>query len=468
VKQKRHKLLEINWPDFGVGDPPPPPGLAEMRNRISLVRARMQQEGLSHLIVYGDREHFANILYVTGFDPRYEEAVLIISLDRDPLLLLGNECYAYAKGSPLYQSGEMRTEKYQPLSLLNQPRDESRTLQEVLLSEGLRRTSIIGCVGWKYFTTEEHPDSQRAMEIPSFIVDTLREIVGFDNIRNSTDIFMNPDNGLRTFASPAEIAFFEYTGSLASEGVRNMIFNLREGMRDFELAGFCRFNGYPLCCHMTLLTGATRELGLTGPVGAVIRRGEPLAMNLGYWGSNICRAGWAVSSSRELPANAQAYVESFAGIYFRVMYEWFQLLRIGTRGGSLWQLIHEKLPDDTFGISLNPGHLIHLDEWLSSPIFRDSSIRLHSGMVVQSDVIPVSPHYFSTRMEDGYALADTSLQRKMQQDYPEAYARCLRRRKFMNECLGFDLADEILPLSNMPAIVPPYFFTPNTILALEG
>jgi hypothetical protein len=467
VKNKSFKLIEMNWPDFGVGDPPPPAGLAEIKNRISLVRARMEQKGFSHLIVYGDREHFANIMYVTGLDPRYEEAILILGLDQDPLLLLGNECYSYAKVSPLYRSGEMRTEKYQPLSLLNQPRDESRMLKEIILSEGIRRTSIVGCVGWKYFAADEHPDCHRAMEIPSFIVDTLRETVCYENIKNATDIFMNPENGLRTFASPTEIAYFEYTNSSASEGVKNMIFNLREGMRDSELASFCRFNGYPLSCHMTLLTGATRELGLTGPVGAIIRRGDPLAMNLGYWGSNVCRAGWAVSSSRELPSLARSYVDSFAGRYFEVMYEWFQLLRIGIPGRALWQLIHEKLPEEIFGISLNPGHLIHLDEWLSSPVFRDSSISLHSGMVVQSDVIPVSPHYFSTRMEDGYVIADVSLRRQIQQEYPETYARCLRRRDFVNECLGFDLADEVLPLSNMPAIVPPYFFAPNTIFALE-
>ena len=467
MKEKRHKQIEISWPDFGVSDPPRPAGLAEMKSRISLVRDRMQQKGFSHLVVYGDREHFANLMYATGLDPRYEEAILIIALDRDPLLLLGNECYAYAKVSPLYQSDEMRIEKYQTLSLLNQPRDESRTLKEIFFSEGIRRTSAIGCVGWKYFTAKEHPDNHRAMEIPSFIVDILRETVGYQSVRNATDIFMNPEDGLRTFASPADIAFFEYTSCAASEGVKNMIFNLREGMRDLELASFCRFSGIPLSCHMTLLSGATREMGLTGPVGAVLQRGDPLAMNLGYWGSNVCRAGWAVSSSRELPAPAQSYVESFAGRYFAVMYEWFQLLRIGTPGGAFWQLIHEKLPDDTFGISLNPGHLIHLDEWLSSPMFRDSSIRLHSGMVVQSDVIPVSAPFFSTRMEDGYALADASLQRQVKQEYPEAYSRCRRRRDFMNECLGFDLAEEVLPLSNMPAIVPPYFFAPNMVLALE-
>ncbi len=38
----------------------------------------MEKRGLTHLVVYGDREHFGNIMYLTNFDPRFEEALLII------------------------------------------------------------------------------------------------------------------------------------------------------------------------------------------------------------------------------------------------------------------------------------------------------------------------------------------------------------------------------------------------------
>jgi hypothetical protein len=37
------------------------------------------------------------------------------------------------------------------------------------------------------------------------------------------------------------------------------------------------------------------------------------------------------------------------------------------------------LPFETFGVTLNPGHLIHHDEWLSLPIFPDSDLPLRSG-----------------------------------------------------------------------------------------
>jgi hypothetical protein len=36
----------------------------------------------------------------------------------------------------------------------------------------------------------------------------------------------------------------------------------------------------------------------------------------------------------------------------------------------------------------------------------------------------------------------------------------------MTDILGIGLPEEALPLSNIPAIVPPFFLAPNSILAL--
>jgi hypothetical protein len=297
------------------------------------------------------------------------------------------------------------------------------------------------------------------------LVDTLRDLAGRENVANATAILMNPNDGLRTFCSPAEIAYFEYTNILASEGMKRMLFGMREGMTDHELAQLAGYNGVPLGCHMTLASGDLP--GLSGPVGATLRRGTPLSTNICYWGSNICRAGWIAASARDLPDAARDYVESFAGPYFEVMGQWFDLLRIGTLGGRLARLIGEKLPFEKFGIFLNAGHLIHLDEWLSSPIYHGSIVPLHSGMVMQVDVIPSSRIYSSTRMEDGVTIADEDLRGQIRTQFPDCFTRCEKRREFMADVLGIPLPEEILPLSNIPAIVPPFFLNPSTILAVE-
>ena len=381
----------------------------------------MNRQGLTHLLVYADREHFANLAYLTGFDPRFEESLLVVATDGLPLLVVGNECEGYLPISPIYEAGQLRAERFQSFSLLSQPRDKSRLMRDILAGEGIGPRSTVGCVGWKYFSDAEHPDGRHAIDVPAYLVDTLRELANHERVVNATAILMHSGEGLRSRCSPAEIAYFEYTNILASEGMRQMLFGLHDGMTDHELAQLSGYSGVPLGCHMTVRAGKDCP-GLSSPSGRRIERGDPLSTNVCYWGSNICRAGWVASSPRDLPVSAQDYVETFAGIYFEAMAQWFDLLRIGTPGGDLHRLIQEKLPFEKFGIFLNAGHLIHLDEWVSSPVYAHSDVRLHSGMAIQVDVIPASATYFSTRMEDGLVLADAELRRRLASEYPDCFA----------------------------------------------
>jgi hypothetical protein len=70
-------------------------------------------------------------------------------------------------------------------------------------------------------------------------------------------------------------------------------------------------------------------------------------------------------------------------------------------------------------------------------------------------------------MEDGDVLADGTLRRELEGRFPACWERCQRRRAFMRDTLGIELPEEVLPLSNIPAIVPPFFLRPNLVFALE-
>lgn len=464
---RKHRLIEIDWPEFGVAACPAPPPAFELSARLGRLRARMEERKITHAVVYADREHFANLTYLTGFDPRFEEALLIVGPAATPLILVGNECEAYLGFSSLHTAGKMRHERFQSFSLLGQPRERSRPLREILSEEGIGPNATVGAVGYKYFGKLEHPDAVHALDIPSYIGDTLRDLAGRENVMNATGLFMDPDGGLRASCTAFEIAYFEYTNGQAAEAVKRMIFALREGVTDHSVVESGRLNGDPLGCHVTFSTGATVGFGLCGPSGETIRRGQPLGFNVCYWGSNICRAGWIAGSAADLPDAASDYIAQFAGPYFEAMSEWFGLMRLGTPGHRFHDLIQTRLPFDRFGIYLNPGHLIHLDEWMSSPFYAGSQTPVASGMAIQVDVIPQSNVYFSTRMEDGIVVADAELRSNLKASAPECYQRCQKRRSFMREVLGIELPEEVLPLSNTCAIVPPFFLAPHTVLALE-
>ena len=83
------RLIRIDWHDFGTPDLPPPLTLPEMAARLAAFRRAGAAAGHDLLVVYGDREHSANLHWLTGFDPRFEEAVLVVA--PDSALLLENE-----------------------------------------------------------------------------------------------------------------------------------------------------------------------------------------------------------------------------------------------------------------------------------------------------------------------------------------------------------------------------------------
>ena len=253
----RHRLIETEWPDFGpepLSAPPVPP--QEFAARLDRLRARMEEKRLSHLLVYGDREHFANLAWLTNFDPRFEEALLVLRGDGShPLLVVGNECESYLPISPPWKSGALRAERYQPFSLLDQPRDASRSLEDILRSEGIGAGAVVGCAGWKYYG-----DPHR-MDTPSYIVDTVRDLAGVGKTVDATDLFVHPAWGLRTTCSAAEIAYFEYTNVKASLAMRRIHFALRAGMTDHQLLAEARYDGLPLSCHITCKSGRTGQSG---------------------------------------------------------------------------------------------------------------------------------------------------------------------------------------------------------------
>jgi len=127
------------------------------------------------------------------------------------------------------------------------------------------------------------------------------------------------------------------------------------------------------------------------------------------------------------------------------------------------------LADPFFGIFLNPGHLIGLDEWINSPFAAGSSVELRSGMAFQVDVIPATgTDYFTTNIEDGIALADATLRADIARTYPEMWGRIQARRRFMRESLGIELHEDVLPLSNLAAHLPPFALRPDRAMTLAG
>lgn len=454
------RMAEIALPDFGMPDRTPILPNEVYRTRLERLRSRMEERRLDRLIVYADREHSANLAYLTGFDPRFEEAILVLGPIEVPALLVGNECYALAGAAPL----PTRRHLFQDLSLPSQPRDSSRSLLEILRGEGIDTGTRVGVIGWKSFA-----DPQR-IEAPAFLVDELRGLVAPRGVvQNAVDLLIDPGNGLRVINEVEQLAAFEFAACQTSNGVRQLLFGLRVGMTEREAVRLLDWDGSPLSCHLMLASGPRAKFGLLSPSDRQIEPGDPFTVAFGIWGALNCRAGFIVEDASHLPVEIHDYLDRLVRPYFTAVAEWYGALRIGQTGGALQGIIDRHLGDPFFGVSLNPGHQIHLDEWVNSPISRGSTIELRSGMALQVDIIPATgTPYFTTNIEDGIALADESLRDTFAASYPAAWERIQARRRFMGLVLGIDLHPDVLPFSNIPAYLPPFLLRPDRALTMAA
>ena len=458
-------LIEIDLPDFGEPDLEPSVPKEVYAARVETALARAKTAGLDALVVYGDREHMANVTYLTGYDPRFEETLLILIPGAVPALLVGNEGWGYTEIAP----GTFERVLFQSFSLLDQPRGACPPLDTILRERGLTEGQRIGTVGWKCFDETDGGLDANALEIPSYIADLLRAIAGpTGGVTNVTGMFMSSKDGLRTINEVEQLAVFEHAATFASQAVRNLVFGLRVGMTEFEAARLMGMTGMPLSTHTMLSTGERAFYGLPSPSSRKIALGDPLSTAHSAWGALTARAGFVVHESDELPEAARAYVPDLVAPYFSAAAAWYETIGIGVTGGTLYEAVMSRIGAPFFGVGLNPGHFIHLDEWVSSSVFKGSTIPFRSGMAVQIDVIPAthSPLYTSN-IEDGIALADESLRAEFAARYPEAWSRITRRRRFMIETLGIRLKPEVLPFSNMPAYLPPYLLSPGRGMAVR-
>jgi hypothetical protein len=94
-------LADVKLPDFGLPSSRPELSMRTYRDRLDTFRKRLIHIGIDAAVIYADREHAANIAYLTGFEPRFEEALLVIGLHREPLIITGPENQGYASSSPL-------------------------------------------------------------------------------------------------------------------------------------------------------------------------------------------------------------------------------------------------------------------------------------------------------------------------------------------------------------------------------
>ncbi|NMB19127.1 MAG: hypothetical protein GX984_06725 [Erysipelothrix sp.] len=444
----------------------------DYEERIRNVYNFSDERGYSHVIVYGDREHFSNVHYLTGIDPRFEEVLLILEKGKTPKFILGNECYAYANKIDF----DIETILYNSFSLVGQPDYDTKTLLDIFKDAGINENSKIGLVGWKYYDRSKHTLENSILDVPNYIVETLCQIVKRENIDNATDIFIDNDYGLRNTLTAKEIINHELNGTKAGRNVYNVIKNLKEGMTEIEASGFLNIDGEPACVYPMVNFGETNtSYGIASPTyHKKLKLGDSICIGMAYRGSLVHKAGVYINKPEDLTEEQRKIRKDFYHTYFASIVAYYENFKIGNTCGDIYDKVDRVLGDGEpggikkFGIALNPGHLIHTDEWPNTPFNKDSKTVIRSGMGVQCDYTATHEDpYLTVHVEDGFVVADEKLRKEIKELSPSCYERIKARQKFMREVLNIDLPEEVLPLSDLPGVCFPYMADVSTVLCMD-
>lgn len=448
LTEKRYCLHEIPAPQTYTDVVSPVLPDDTLTARLQKIVHAMKQAGLSHLVIYADKEHGANFEYLAGFIPRFEEALLVVDACGKLTYIMGNENlklvpHARNPGKCLHT----------PLfSLPNQPMDNDAPLEELLASCGLSATSKVGVVGWKLFTR-----NPALFDVPAFILDAIVNAAGGrEHVVNATGLFISPEQGVRTINNASEIAFYEYGANLASTRVLTALNAIEPGKSEKNVGQWLAGEGQPSNVVMIAATGDRFAHAGLYPGDKLIARGDKFSLTVGYKGGLTSRSAYVVADESELPAFVADYLERVAIPYYHAVVSWLEFIRPGVTGGDVYRLVESVLPKSDFHWHLNPGHFVADEEWLSSPIFADSTVTLKSGMLLQIDIIPSIPGYGGSSIEDTIGLADDTLRAELAKHYPQVWARIQARRKYVTEILKIRLPEEVVLLSNTVGYLRPF------------
>ncbi len=418
--------------------------------RMQNLRAAMRERNLDAVLIYADREHGGNFGYMTGFEPRFEEACLAVHADGRAWVLLGNECLKMHA----YSRIPVKPVHVPYFSLPNQPMLGEMTLQDCLRQAGFAENMRVGLMGWKVFTGKL-ADGRMMFDVPHFIVEAMERIVGHENMVNAAEIMMNPADGLRGICCAEEIAQYEFAATLVSGRIMRVLSEVEVGKSEHELADHLAAYGQPLSCYSMCATGERFTNAVVFPRDKRVTLGDKFTASMGLRGGLTCRAGYVASCPEELPEEVRDYVDALAKPYFAASATWYSTLAPGVTGGQVYDAVDAVLPKAKYGWQLNPGHLTAMEEWLSSPIEQGSGIEIRSGMIFQMDIIPKFPPYGGVSAEGGVAIADEALRRELAEKFPATWARMQRRRQYMTDILGIPLDESVLPMSDTVGYLRP-------------
>jgi Xaa-Pro aminopeptidase len=437
----------------------------EFEHRLSALQTRMAESGLNAVLVYGDEKHYENVKYLTGFDPRFESALVIVPSRDHPLVITGVESLAV-----FALTGRLGSAiPFLPFSIPGLVANSPSDLRSLLTEASLRRGQRVGLIGQSYFTGTLSDRSHRHF-VPHFVWEAVVDTVGSPGlVENATGWLLDPVTGLRSAKSADEIALLEAASVFSGRAIAAMMAEARVGRTELEIMtlGFAAGGQATFGFQPTVLAGVERARStLVSPGYRRLEHGDPVSFHYGptvdgYVG-NVSRTALLARAATDLGSDRVDTIDALYQPMFDAYVALLETIRVGAPGATVHRAVADSLAKAGLTSDYNAGHLIGLAEWEGTVTTVDSRVALRSGHVFQADFHVLNRHstHGPARVQDGYALADGPLRRELRGRWSETWGRIERRRRRFGR-LGIRLHESVLPLSDLAPEIRPFLLDPR-------
>jgi Xaa-Pro aminopeptidase len=367
----------------------------EYHQRIERFQRNIREAGLDAALVHGNEADFANVRYLSEYWPTFEAGGVFVPAEGEPVLLIGPESEAYAKGRSKIPAIEKMVE-YRESAEPEYPGIPVASYQDVVArampGRPLRR---LGLVGYSVMTLPVYMRVQH--DLPGV------QLVKAD------DCLIN----LRAEKSQNEIALMREAFAISEKAIDVILGEIRPGMTELQVIGIAQrelyrhgaeYEGHALYCFCGMAT----KNAISRPTHNRIVENEVIQLNIGARVGGYSSSVGLPISIGPLPERKRRLVEFGLEAHFKTM----DLIQAGKPAAGVVREYEEWVKQRGFAkyMLYGPCHGIGMMEverpWMEST----STYELRENMTFQVDTFFYDED-FGLRWENGVRVTNEGVEK---------------------------------------------------------
>jgi Xaa-Pro aminopeptidase len=228
----------------------------EFKQRIKNIKLKAHSEGIDLILLASDEHFQCDVRYVSDYRPILENAMALIPVDGEPVLLVGPECEYLARASSKIKDIRICSDLAIPGE--EYPNTEMQSLESILIETC--KNIKLKKVGIAHFE-----------RVPNFLAKSINKVFKEVLVIDASAII----NNFRSVKSEAEVSIIRYNYQLARKAIEAGFEALKPGMTETDLAAIAApifyTGGAEQLSHSFLVaSGVNTSPALNFPNGAKI------------------------------------------------------------------------------------------------------------------------------------------------------------------------------------------------------